>query len=119
MACLVYMVKKFEILRIHREEWKVDGHMMMVLCGMGVPMGLQYSITAIGSVILQTAANTLGSAAVAAMTAGGKIGNFLACPFDAMGSLWQPTVDRTWEPVNWTVLARDLNPVYCWGQDTL
>lgn len=59
---------------------------MMVLCGMGVPMGLQYSITAIGSVILQTAANTLGSAAVAAMTAGGKIGNFLACPFDAMGS---------------------------------
>ena len=85
-ACLVYMVKKFEILRIRREEWKVDGHMMMVLCGMGVPMGLQYSITAIGSVILQTAANTLGSAAVAAMTAGGKIGNFLACPFDAMGS---------------------------------
>ena len=86
VACLVYMVKKFEILRIRREEWKVDGHMMMVLCGMGVPMGLQYSITAIGSVILQTAANTLGSAAVAAMTAGGKIGNFLACPFDAMGS---------------------------------
>ena len=37
VACLVYMVKKFEILRIHREEWKVDGHMMMVLCGMGVP----------------------------------------------------------------------------------
>ena len=86
VACLVYMVKKFEILRIRREEWKVDGHMMMVLCGMGVPMGLQYSITAIGSVILQTAANTLGSAAVAAMTAGGRIGSFLACPFDAMGS---------------------------------
>ena len=86
VACLAYMVKKFEILRVRREEWKVDGHMMMVLCGMGVPMGLQYSITAIGSVILQTAANTLGSAAVAAMTAGGKIGNFLACPFDAMGS---------------------------------
>ena len=61
VACLVYMVKKFEILRIHREEWKVDGHMMMVLCGMGVPMGLQYSITAIGSVVLQGAVNGLGS----------------------------------------------------------
>mgnify|MGYP000688938348 CR=1 FL=1 len=85
----------------------MDGHMMMVLCGMGVPMGLQYSITAIGSVILQTAANTLGSAAVAAMTAGGKIGNFLACPFDAMGSTMQPTVDRMWAPVNWIVSARD------------
>ena len=86
VACLIYMVKKFEILRIRKEEWAMDGHMMLSLCGMGVPMGLQYSITAIGSVILQAAANTLGSAAVAAMTAGGRIVSFLACPYDAMGS---------------------------------
>ncbi|MBO4980532.1 MAG: MATE family efflux transporter [Lachnospiraceae bacterium] len=86
IACLLYMIKKFEILHIRKEEWAPDRHMMMVLCGMGVPMGLQYSITAIGSVILQSAANTLGSQAVAAMTAAGKIGNFLACPFDALGS---------------------------------
>lgn len=48
-------------------------------------MGLQYSITAIGSVILQVAVNSLGSMAVAATTAGGKVLNFLACPFDALG----------------------------------
>ena len=59
---------------------------MKTLCGMGVPMGLQYSITAIGSVILQSAVNTLGSEAVAAMTAGSKIGLFFTCPFDALGS---------------------------------
>ena len=49
-------------------------------------MGLQYSITAIGSVILQVAVNSLGSVAVAAATAGGKVLGFLACPFDALGS---------------------------------
>ena len=53
---------------------------------MGLPMGLQYSITAIGSVILQTAVNSLGSAAVAAMTAGSRISMFVVCPFDALGS---------------------------------
>ena len=53
---------------------------------MGVPMGLQYSITAIGSVILQSAVNTLGSNAVASMTAGSKIGMFFCCPYDALGS---------------------------------
>ena len=53
---------------------------------MGLPMGLQYSITAIGSVILQTAVNTLGSGAVAAMTAGSRISMFMMCPFDALGS---------------------------------
>lgn len=85
-ACLLFMVKKFEILHVKKEEWTPDGHMMRVLCGMGVPMGLQYSITAIGSVVLQSATNTLGSDAVAAMTAASRIGGFLACPFDAMGS---------------------------------
>lgn len=86
VLCLIFMIKKFEILHIRKEEWIVDRNMMLTLCNMGVPMGLQYSITAIGSVILQTATNTLGSAAVAATTAAGKISGFLACPFDAMGS---------------------------------
>ena len=86
LCCLLFMIRKFEILRIQRGEWAPDRHLMGVLCGMGVPMGLQYSITAIGSVILQSATNTLGSDAVAAVTAAGKISGFLACPFDAMGS---------------------------------
>ncbi len=86
LCCLLFIVKKFEILRLEREDWAPDRHMMQVLCGMGVPMGLQYSITAIGSVILQSATNMLGSDAVAAVTAAGRIGGFLACPFDAMGS---------------------------------
>lgn len=86
MLCLVYMIKKFNILHIQKDEWAIDNQMLLTLCNMGVPMGLQYSITAIGSVILQTATNTLGSVAVASTTAAGRICGFLACPFDAMGS---------------------------------
>lgn len=86
VLCLVYMIKKFEILHIKKEEWKLNAAHVRSLCGMGVPMGLQYSITAIGSVILQTSVNTLGSLAVASVTAGGKVSMFFCCPFDAMGS---------------------------------
>ena len=86
ILCLFYMNKKFEILRIEKEEWKINFEHMKVLCGMGVPMGLQYSITAIGSVILQTAVNSLGSTAVASVTAASKVSMFFCCPFDAMGS---------------------------------
>lgn len=85
-CCLLFMIKKFDILRIQKGEWAPNRHLMSSLCGMGVPMGLQYSITAIGSVILQSATNTLGSDAVAAVTAAGRITGFLACPFDALGS---------------------------------
>lgn len=86
LCCLLFIIKKFELLRIRKDEWIPNRHLMGTLCGMGIPMGLQYSITAIGSVILQSATNTLGSDAVAAVTAAGRIGGFLACPFDAMGS---------------------------------
>ena len=86
ICCLLFMIKKYEILHVKRSEWAVDSGMMKALCAMGVPMGLQYSITAIGCVILQSATNTLGSLAVAAVTAGNRISGFLACPIDAMGS---------------------------------
>ena len=86
ILCLFYMYKKFDILHITREEWKMNFSHMKTLCGMGVPMGLQYSITAIGSVILQTAVNGLGSLVVASVTAGNKVGMFFCCPYDAMGS---------------------------------
>ena len=86
LCCLIFMYKKFEILRLSKEEWRWNGQFAGKLCGMGIPMGLQYSITAIGSVILQSAVNGIGSDAVAAVTAGGKMNMFLMCPFDAMGS---------------------------------
>lgn len=86
IGCFIYMKKRFEILRMTKEEAKPDKNIMLILCNMGVPMGLQYSITAIGSVVLQTAVNGLGSMAVAAVTAGSKISMFFCCPFDALGS---------------------------------
>ena len=85
LLCLIYIRKKFDILKIKGDEWNWDGHCVGMLCMMGIPMGLQYSITAIGSVILQTSVNTLGSMAVASVTAGSRISQFFCCPFDALG----------------------------------
>lgn len=85
-GCLIYSHKKFDVLHTDADERRINTSYMKTLCNMGVPMGLQYSITAIGSVILQSAVNGLGSNAVAAMTAGSKISMFFCCPFDALGS---------------------------------
>ncbi|MCH5263471.1 MAG: MATE family efflux transporter [Lachnospiraceae bacterium] len=86
ICCLIFMHKKFSILHLTRDEWKWNHQFVGKLCGMGIPMGLQYSITAVGSVVLQSAVNGIGSGAVAAVTAGGKLNLMLVCPFDAMGS---------------------------------
>lgn len=59
---------------------------MARLAGIGIPMGLQYSITAIGSIIVQTAVNNLGPIYVASVTAGSRVSQLFVCPFDAMGT---------------------------------
>lgn len=85
-ACLIYMSRKFEVLSIKKEEWKWDFKLAKLLCSDGIPMGLQYSITAVGSVILQTAVNSLGTVAVASVTAANRLGMFFWTPFDALGA---------------------------------
>lgn len=86
VLCLVFIIIRFDILHLKRDDWRLDPAYVRNLLVMGLPMGFQYSITAIGSVILQSAVNSLGSIAVASMTAASKISMFVVCPFDALGS---------------------------------
>ncbi len=86
VCCLVFMRTSLEILRFKPGEMAPDRDHMRKLLAMGLPMGLQYSITAVGSVILQTAVNGLGSDAVAAVTAAARVSMFFCCPFDALGT---------------------------------
>ena len=86
VGCLIYSIRHFEILHPEKEEMQVNKTYMMTLCGMGVPMGLQYSITAIGTMMVQSALNILGSYAVAAFTAGNKIENIFTQAYVAIGT---------------------------------
>ena len=86
LLCLRVIFSKYDVLRIRGEEWKPDAACLGRLSGIGLPMGLQFSITAIGSLIMQTAVNGLGTVAVAAIGAGSKVYTMFVCPFDAMGA---------------------------------
>ena len=86
LLCLAFIAWKVPILHARGQEWHVRLDKMLALCGYGVPMGMQYSVTAVGSVILQTAINSLGALSVASITAAGKVMGFFSCPIDGLGS---------------------------------
>lgn len=86
ILCMLLVVKKFTILHVKGKEWKPDFRLMSKLCLMGLPMGLQYSITAIGSVILQASVNDLGPISIAATTAASKVNMLFFCILDALGA---------------------------------
>ncbi len=83
---LAYMAKTFRVLAWSKAEGRPSAAHCAELCRMGLPMGLQCSITAVGNIVLQAAVNGLGSAAVAAMTAGSKAGQILSVPLESVGT---------------------------------
>ncbi len=83
---VLYIIYKYRSLSFEKTDWRFRKLHSLNLCKIGIPMGLQYSITAIGSVLLQASVNAMGETIVAAVTAGTKISVFIYCPFDAMGS---------------------------------
>ena len=86
ILCIVYLKKKYDILTFQKEEWEIDLHSIRQSTIIGIPMGLQFSITAIGSVVLQSAVNLLGADAVVAVNAAMKILMIFTQPFEALGA---------------------------------
>ena len=84
VLCVWYMRRRFPVLRMEKDDWQLRRREASRLLGMGVPVGLQYSITAIGSVILQTAVNSLGAICVAGVAAATKLFQLFCCPYDAL-----------------------------------
>lgn len=85
VLCYFYMMRHFDILKATSAERKFNGALARTLMYIGVPMGLQFSITAVGSIMLQSANNALGTACVAAFTAAMRIKMFFMCPFESLG----------------------------------
>ena len=86
ILCYLYMLRKFPILRAtSSEDRRFHAGLARTLLAMGVPMGLQFSITAIGSIMLQSANNALGTACVAAFTSAARIKMFFICAFESLG----------------------------------
>lgn len=86
LLCLIYIIKKFDILKLHKPDFEPSFRSMGQLLSIGIPMGLQFSITAIGTIIVQGAINKFGSVYIAGFSAGGKIQNMVCTVFVAFGA---------------------------------
>ncbi len=86
ILCLIVIIRKMEVLWLTKENRVVQKDAVAELLQMGLPTGLQFSITAIGSMVMQAANNGLGGDYVSAFTAGAKLKQFTMCPFDAIAT---------------------------------
>ena len=83
--CIWFIKKKMQILIPQGEERGFDNKKISILLNNGVPMGLQFSITGIGIIMLQSANNALGITCVAAFIAAMRIKYLFTCVFENIG----------------------------------
>ena len=79
------VLRRLELMRMEREDWHTDKEVILALLRLGVPVGIMNSVTAMGTMLLQSVVNGLGSVTVAAYTAGSKLMNLALQPGDILG----------------------------------
>lgn len=87
-ACVfagVFVLKKEKELNIKKSDLVPNKKIFAEQMKLGIPVSLQFTITSIGSMILQTAINAFGSSAIAALTAAGRVEQVMNIPMSGLG----------------------------------
>lgn len=85
LFCLLYIHRKYPQLHLSKQDWRPDKEMLTRLLRLGIPSALQFSVCAIGVMIVQACINNLGSDMVAAYTVGCKVENLITQPLMTLG----------------------------------
>lgn len=85
VLCLIYIYKNVPVLCPERTQWRLSASDTAYQMRMGIPMALQFSITASGAMVMQAAINLFGSVAVAAFTAASKVQSLVTQGMMSMG----------------------------------
>lgn len=85
LLCLIYTAKKFPILKMKKRHFKIEIEYIKQHLRIGVPMALQFSITAIGAIVVQGAVNGFGSTVVGAFTAASRVEQLVMQPAISFG----------------------------------
>ncbi|MEI3844487.1 MULTISPECIES: MATE family efflux transporter [Microbacterium] len=85
ILCLVYVWRRLPVLHVRRADWRVSRADLAEHLRLGLPMGFQASIIAIGTLTVQVALNTLGSEAVAAYTTASRVDSLAVAFLSSLG----------------------------------
>lgn len=86
LLCFFYMFTRFDLLKLRRKDFYFDLKSAWELLSIGIPMSVNYSVTAIGVMILQGAVNVFGSSVVAAYTAASKVESLATQTMPSLGT---------------------------------
>ena len=85
VLCVIYIRNRKEMLNITFDDFKIKKTTTVLMLKMGVPMSLQFSITGIGSMVLQSTINAYGPGVMAGFAIANKPELLANIPLSATG----------------------------------
>lgn len=81
----IYIFRYNKEYNITKRDLLIDAKMSFMQLKLGIPLSLQFTITSIGSMVLQTAVNGFGSSVIAGFTAAGRVEQLTNIPMSGLG----------------------------------
>ncbi|MDD6354991.1 MAG: MATE family efflux transporter [Oscillospiraceae bacterium] len=108
----VYVFRCNENIKITAADLKPDFKTMWEQIKLGIPVSLQFTITAIGSMCMQTAINGFGANVIAGFTAAGRVENLTNIPMSGLGVATQTFVGQNYGAKNYRRITDSVRNIF-------
>jgi putative efflux protein, MATE family len=101
ILCLILIARRMPVLHLSRADWRLGGGELRESAGLGLTMGFQMSVIAVGAAMLQYGINSLGTDAVAAFTAAMRVDQVATTPLASIGVAMSTYVAQNRGAMQW------------------
>lgn len=108
----IYVLRSCDKIRITKSDLRPYRETVLKQFRLGVPVSLQFTITSMGSMCLQSAVNSFGSNVVAGFTAAGRIENLANIPISGLGVATQTFVGQNYGAKKYTRIAKSVSEIF-------
>lgn len=108
ILCTLYTKKRYPILALRKADFAFDWSFICSHLNLGLPMAFQFSVTAVGIMILQAALNVFGSTVIAAYTAASKVEMLVTQPFATLGVTMATYCGQNMGANNWNRIRKGI-----------
>lgn len=115
VACVlggIYIIRINKNVDIHLKDLKLNLKTSWHQIKLGIPVSLQFTITAVGSMCLQSVVNSFGKAVVAGFTAAARVENITNLPMSALGVATQTFVGQNYGSKNYERIISSVKKIF-------
>lgn len=107
-----YILRHNESVHISKENLKPDIKTALAQLKLGIPVSLQFTVTSIGSMFLQSAVNSFGTATIAGFTAAGRVENLANIPLSGLSVGTQTFVGQNYGAGNYDRIVKSVRKIF-------